>query len=150
MVTVTKRFTFEASHYLPDYDGKCSRLHGHSYKLEVTVAAGEVHMNGSERGMVMDFKKLKDIVDEHVISVYDHENLNDHFLYPTAELMVQKIAYDIQSYLPEEVALYNVRLWETEDSYVDFFFPEVRDSDMYAMQDCPGCRVNPPNQIPED
>lgn len=120
MVTVTKRFTFEASHCLPDYDGKCSKLHGHSYKLEVTVA-GEIQKEGSERGMVMDFKRLKQIVKETVIDKYDHENLNDHFDYPTAELMVHKIGQDIYSRLPKGVMLYNVRLWETEDSYADFF-----------------------------
>lgn len=115
MITITKKFTFEAAHSLPFYDGACSKLHGHSYKLEVTVFSEDwVITEGNCQGMVMDLKELKRLVKENVIDMYDHSNLNDFFECPTAEIMAFVIATKIQSILPESVKLKEVKLWETE------------------------------------
>ena len=60
MILLTKHFDFEMAHALMDYPGKCRNIHGHSYKMEVTVV-GETQ---PDTGMVMDFKHLKDLVNE--------------------------------------------------------------------------------------
>lgn len=128
MISITKIFEFEASHNLPNHRGACHRLHGHSYKLEVTVTGTPqgavlkrtgVEESNPEYGMVMDFKNLKDIV-MSVIGKYDHCHLNEFFSNPTAETMVKSIAFDIMPKLPESVALVSCKLWETSTSYAEY------------------------------
>lgn len=77
---ITKCFTFDAAHALTRYYGKCENLHGHTYRLEVTVE-GPVRDNG----MVVDFLLLKRVVKRQVLDQLDHQNLNDHFDNPSAE-----------------------------------------------------------------
>ena len=119
MLTVTKHFGFEACHHLPYYEGACHNVHGHSYKLDVTVE-GQVIKDGPKQGMIIDFKDLKKIVKENVVDKLDHQDLNNIYANPTAELMVTDIAYSIMQKLPKEVYLVSVKLWETEDSYAEY------------------------------
>lgn len=119
MLTVTKHFGFEACHHLPYYEGACHNVHGHSYKLDVTVG-GQVIKDGPKQGMIIDFKDLKKIVKENVVDKLDHQDLNNIYANPTAELMVTDIAYSIMQKLPKEVYLVSVKLWETEDSYAEY------------------------------
>ena len=77
---VSRVFAFDSSHVLPNYDGPCGRLHGHTYKLRVTI---EGHVNAKTQ-MVMDYTKLKKIVQPWV-DLLDHTHLNLYILYPTAE-----------------------------------------------------------------
>lgn len=121
MITVTKRYGFEACHHLPYYEGPCHNLHGHSYKLDVTVCGNVIKdKNNPKCGMIMDFKDLKQIVKEVAVDKYDHSNLNDFFENPTAEIMVETIAEDIMRKLPLKVSLVSVKLWETDTSYAEF------------------------------
>lgn len=125
MITVTKKFGFEASHRLPWYVGDCHNLHGHSYKLEVTVTGEIITIKSSSEvtpqvGMIIDFKVLKSIVEESVIKKYDHSYLNRFFDNPTAEIMVEKFAQDISANLPTGVKLVAVKLWETDTSYAEW------------------------------
>ena len=109
--SVTRCFTFEAAHQLPWHPGKCKNLHGHGYRLEVTVE-GPV----GDDGMVLDFADVESVVAREVIDRYDHTYLNDFFENPTAEL----IAHDVWKRL--EAAALDVsciRLWETADSMVE-------------------------------
>jgi 6-pyruvoyltetrahydropterin/6-carboxytetrahydropterin synthase len=110
---LSKDFTFDSAHFLTKYHGKCENLHGHTYKLRVTVE-GPV----GEEGMVMDFKELKAVVKEKVLDRYDHQNLNDFFENPSAELVAMKIWEDLVPELP--VKLYEVILWETAESFVTY------------------------------
>ncbi len=115
-ISVTKIFEFEAAHHLPNYDGACRNVHGHSYKLEVTVKGLLV----KETGMVMDFSTLKEAVKEGIINKLDHINLNQEYDMPTAENMV----FDIFSLLSqrmnsEAIKVDRVRLWETSTSYAE-------------------------------
>ena len=122
MLTVTKIFTFDASHNLPYYKGPCHNLHGHTYKLEVTVS-GDIQEDKtkSDCGMIIDFSELKRIVNDTVISKYDHNYLNNFFENPTAEIMVRQIAKDIENNLPKSVILCSVKLWEKIDgSYAEY------------------------------
>jgi 6-pyruvoyltetrahydropterin/6-carboxytetrahydropterin synthase len=79
---VTKAFTFDAAHALTKYYGKCENMHGHMYRLEVTVD-GPIQDNG----MVLDFVLLNRIVKREVISKLDHTTLNSLFDNPSAELI---------------------------------------------------------------
>lgn len=136
MVTVTKIFMFEASHKLPHYEGACHNLHGHSYKLEVTVG-GEVETNtdNPKCGMVIDFKDLKKIVNEVAVDKYDHSYLNDFFENPTAEIMVKQIATDILTNLPKGVCLVSCKLWETATSYAEFNVLDINTMDrLYNLE----------------
>src|SRR4051812_43083019 len=81
-VQVTKAFSFDAAHQLPWHEGKCRQLHGHTYRLEVSVA-GPV----DENGIVVDFDDLSTVVKRSIVSKFDHQFLNDYFANPTAELL---------------------------------------------------------------
>jgi 6-pyruvoyltetrahydropterin/6-carboxytetrahydropterin synthase len=109
--TVSRTFHFEAAHQLPWHEGKCRNLHGHSYRLEVTVA-GPVGPNG----IVIDFADIRTIVEREVIERYDHRYLNDLMDNPTAELIAQEIWQQLHV---AGLAVDRVRLWETEDSMVE-------------------------------
>lgn len=119
MLTVTKIFEFDAAHYLPNYIGKCSKTHGHRWKLEVEVEGG-VTDYGPNVGMIIDFSDLKKIVGENIIDLYDHSLLNNHFLNPTAEIMTTVIMGRLLMLLPKDVRLRRVRLWETPTSYAEW------------------------------
>src|SRR5277367_1595693 len=75
VVQIRKQFAFEAAHVLPHHQGKCSRLHGHSYRLDVTVEGG-LQSEGPATGMVIDFDELARIVRTAVIDALDHRHLN--------------------------------------------------------------------------
>jgi 6-pyruvoyltetrahydropterin/6-carboxytetrahydropterin synthase len=108
---VTRSFSFEAAHQLDWHAGACKNLHGHSYRLEVTVA-GELDDNG----IVVDFADLRDAVQRDVLDVFDHTYLNDLLPNPTAEL----IAADIWARLGAAgLGLDRIVLWETENSRVE-------------------------------
>lgn len=114
MFEITKRFTFEASHQLPWHQGKCQRLHGHSYKLEVTLKAESLDVNG----IVIDFDVLSQIVDASVVRRFDHQHLNDFFPNPTAEVLATEIyriiAHSLRETAGSVIWVGSVRLWETE------------------------------------
>jgi len=72
-IRITKQFSFETGHALFGYDGKCRNVHGHSYKLSVTVIGSPIEEKGAVKlGMVIDFSDLKKIVKEEVVDVFDH------------------------------------------------------------------------------
>lgn len=104
-------FRFAASHFLIKYKGKCENLHGHNYKLIVTIE-GPIKDND----MVMDFKEIKKIVDEKVLESLDHTHLNDNFENPTAE----KICIWIWDELKEDLPLKKITLYETKDYYCTY------------------------------
>jgi 6-pyruvoyltetrahydropterin/6-carboxytetrahydropterin synthase len=81
---IRKRFRFEAAHTLPFHPGKCARVHGHSYRLEVALR-GPLRSRGPARGMIDDFDRIERIVNDRVIDLLDHQNLNDFIENPTVE-----------------------------------------------------------------
>ena len=106
---IRKSFTFEAAHVLPHHPGKCARLHGHSYRLEVALE-GPLQPTGPAAGMVEDFEALSRVVEETVIEALDHRSLNDLMDNPTAENIVVWVWRRLGSKLP---ALAELVLWET-------------------------------------
>ena len=98
---VSRTFSFDSAHYLSDYYGKCERMHGHTYKLEVTLE-GKVQPNG----LVIDFVVLKRLVKKYVLNKLDHQVLNDIVENPSAERMVIWIwdqLKDLSKLLKEEM-----------------------------------------------
>ena len=79
IIKTTKSFTFDAAHFLPNHKGKCANMHGHTYRLDVTVVGnqGKLSLGGSDEGMVIDFADLKAAVKVEVIDKMDHQVMGD-------------------------------------------------------------------------
>nr|WP_297307156.1 6-carboxytetrahydropterin synthase [uncultured Flavobacterium sp.] len=142
-IRITKQFTFETGHALYGYDGKCRNVHGHSYKLSVTVIGSPItDSNNVKFGMVIDFSDLKKIVREEIVEIFDHatvfnkntphielakelEDRGHHVILvnyqPTSENMVIDFAQKIKDRLPENIKLFSLRLQETESSYAEWY-----------------------------
>src|SRR5699024_2968009 len=142
-IRLTKRYTFETGHALYGYDGKCRNIHGHGYKLFVTII-GELIQDDThvKHGIVLDFGYLKKIVKTEIVDKYDHaivlnknsphkelgEELKEkghHVILadfqPTSEMLVIHFAKIIQKRLPENVELFSVKLQETETSFAEWY-----------------------------
>ncbi len=112
---ISKEFKFDSAHQLIEYNGKCENLHGHTYKLRVTLK-GEID---PKSGMIIDFTILKKIVNENIIEKLDHTFLNNIVKQPTAENIIQWIWNELKNLLTgKNYKLYELILWETEDSFV--------------------------------
>ena len=142
-IRITKQFTFETGHALYGYDGKCKNVHGHSYKLSVTVIGKPItNTNNVKYGMVIDFGDLKKIVREEIVDVFDHATVfnkntphvelakelqeREHHVIlvdyqPTSENMVIDFAEKIKNRLPASITLFSLKLQETESSFAEWF-----------------------------
>jgi 6-pyruvoyltetrahydropterin/6-carboxytetrahydropterin synthase len=113
---VTRSFTFDSAHQLPWHPGKCRQLHGHTYRLEVSVE-GPV----GEQGIVCDFSDLEELVRREVVDRYDHRYLNDIMPNPTAELLAAEVWKRLEAAGPPLLRLVHLKLWETPDSAVELW-----------------------------
>ena len=142
-IRITKEFTFETGHALYGYDGKCRNVHGHSYKLSVTVIGKPISEPGEVKlGMVIDFGDLKKIVKEEVVDPFDHATVFNkntphielaHELesrghkviladyQPTSENMVIDFANKISAKLPPSIKLHSLKLRETQTAFAEWF-----------------------------
>ena len=141
IIKITKQFSFEMAHALRNYDGLCRNIHGHSYKMDITLAGQPLQDESSPKnGMVMDFGDLKRLVNEEIISLLDHalvlnaktdaqlvDVLKQNYekivivdFQPTTENLLNFIAGKIQTRLPDDVKLTCVRLRETDTSYAEW------------------------------
>lgn len=116
--TLTKEFTFEAAHRLDGHDGKCARLHGHSFKLTVFVSGSVLHRTGPQRAMLMDFGHISDIVKPFIDQFLDHHFLNETLFCtsPTSEFLAQYIYEQLQPVfdaIPDRCKLTAVMIGET-------------------------------------
>lgn len=142
-IRLTKEFTFEAAHFLEDYDGVCSQLHGHSYRLYVTVRGipSDDELD-PKNGMVIDFGYLKQLVNDAIISEFDHslimqrserstaleQLLSEEFsrivvlpYRPTTENLLSDFAERLLEVLPDDVEIFSLRLHETGASYAEWY-----------------------------
>ena len=119
--SITKIFRFEAAHHLPGHQGKCAGLHGHSYRLEVTIRGPIKDAPGeSDHGMVMDFGDLSHMVKNSVIERLDHQDLNAVTgLHTTAENLAHWIWGELTANGLSEALLYRICLWETDRCFVE-------------------------------
>ena len=142
-IRITKQFSFETGHALYGYDGKCKNVHGHSYKLSVTVIGKPISDNSNVKfGMVIDFSDLKKIVKEEIVDHFDHATVfnkntphvelakelssrGHHVILvdyqPTSENMVVDFAQKIINRLPADIKLHSLKLQETETSFAEWF-----------------------------
>jgi|TARA_B110000914_G_scaffold55046_1_gene47659 6-pyruvoyltetrahydropterin/6-carboxytetrahydropterin synthase len=142
-IRITKQFNFETGHALYGYDGACRNIHGHSYKLYVTVIGLPIDDKEHVKyGMVIDFKDLKKIVNQEVVEVFDHATVfnkntphkdlaitlknNGHKVImadyqPTCELLVIDFANKIKNRLPSDILLHSLKLQETESSFAQWY-----------------------------
>ena len=145
-IRITKQFDFETGHALYGYDGKCRNVHGHSYKLSVTVIGTPIEdAQDVKYGMVIDFKDLKVIVQEEIVDKFDHATVFNkntphvelaHELQtrghnvilvdyqPTSEMMLVDFAAKINAKIPDTITLHSLRLQETATSYAEWFASE--------------------------
>ena len=116
--SVCKSFSFCYAHYLPDYDGKCSQLHGHNSRVEVTIQEDfELKPRRPYQSMVVDFGELKQVVNT-ILERLDHKCLNDVIHGPpTAENIAFYIGREISLNPKIGAGLKRVRVYETDDSY---------------------------------
>ncbi len=142
-IRITKQFSFETGHALYGYDGKCKNVHGHSYRLNVTVIGQPISDTSHVKfGMVIDFSDLQKIVKEDIVDVFDHatvfnkntphvelaKELKDRGhnvllvnYQPTSEMMVVDFAEKIKKRLPENIKLHSLKLQETATSYAEWY-----------------------------
>lgn len=131
MISITKEFTFETAHRISNHPSACKHIHGHSYRLLVTVSAEEIQ----ENDMIIDFKELKQIVNEKVIKTFDHalvlkrkdeniklaQNIDSKIFWmehePTVERLIDYIRLEIQNSLAKPVFLKKLKLYETASSF---------------------------------
>ena len=143
VIRITKEFKFETGHALYGYDGLCKNVHGHSYKLSVTLLGTSIaDPDHVKYGMVMDFGDLKKIVKETIVTPFDHATVlnvdsphkeladtmesRGHKIMrvqyqPTSEMMVLDFAEKIKARLPEQLKLHHLILRETETSYAEWY-----------------------------
>lgn len=142
-IRITKQFNFETGHALFGYDGKCRNVHGHSYKLSVTVIGRPItDTEHVKLGMVIDFGDLKKIVKEEIVDQFDHAtvfNKNTPHVelaqelmnrghnvimanyQPTSENMVLDFADRIKARLPKNISLHSLKLQETDTSFAEWY-----------------------------
>lgn len=140
-VRVTKEFTFETAHALWNYDGACKNIHGHSYRLFITILGEPLEDESNPKfGMVIDFKDLKAIVKENIVDILDHalmvynkaegksldavklmyQKVYSFDFQPTCENLVLYIAETLKEKLPKHLSLHVVKLYETATSYAEW------------------------------
>lgn len=139
IIRITKEFRFEGAHALKDYDGKCRHIHGHSYRLFITLKGSpRKELDHPKSGMVLDFTELKKIVNQLIIEPFDHalilrsdaklvneiqsayQNVMVVDFQPTCENLTVYFASLLQKNLPEELELQSIKLYETPTSYVEW------------------------------
>ena len=142
-IRITKQFDFETGHALYGYDGKCKNVHGHSYKLSVTVIGTPINDTSNVKyGMVIDFGDLKKIVASEIVDKFDHAtvfNKNTPHIelanelekrghnvilvdyQPTSEMMLVDFAKKIKNRLPNNIKLHSLKLQETGSSHAEWY-----------------------------
>lgn len=142
VIRVTREFTFEMAHVLRNYDGPCRNVHGHSYRLFVTLCGTPMKdPSHPKNGMVIDFTELKNIVLGNIVNKFDHsvvvsndfdtekkEMMEKTFgnmvitgYQPTCENLVADFALLLKDKLPSGVRLHSLKLYETAKSYAEWF-----------------------------
>ena len=118
-----RRFTFDAAHILPNHPGKCSRPHGHTYILEVSVQGSILNDDlWKEQRFFVDLGTVKSIVKAELDQRWDHFDLNQTVDdYPTAERLVHRMWEALAPrLLVEGVVLRHLRLNETPNGWVSY------------------------------
>ena len=142
-VRVTKQFKFETGHAIYGYDGLCKNVHGHSFKLDVTIIGKPItDPDHVKNGMVIDFGDLKNIVNKEIVQPFDHATVlnvksphkeiademesRGHKILrvsyqPTCEMMIIDFALKLKAKLPNHLKLYSLKLRETDTAFAEWY-----------------------------
>jgi len=145
VIRLTRVFHFNMAHVLLNYPGKCKNIHGHTYKLEVTVKGIPCNNEDSpKKGMLIDFSDFKNLIQNEIITVWDHalmihqnsdlvllnalknnyEKIITVSFQPTTENMICELAVIIKKILSTDLQLYSLKLYETEKSFAEWYASE--------------------------
>jgi 6-pyruvoyltetrahydropterin/6-carboxytetrahydropterin synthase len=148
VLRLTRVFHFDMAHVLLNYPGKCKNIHGHTYKLEVTVKGVPCNEETSpKKGMLIDFSDFKNLIQNEIITIWDHalmihcnsdpvllNALKNNYekiivvpFQPTTENMICELSSIIKKILPADLQLFSLRLYETEKSFAEWFASENTD-----------------------
>ena len=114
MTTVTKSVKFDAAHILTNHQGLCKNLHGHTYRVDVSVTQPD----DDPRDMVIDFKDLKSVATSVICDRFDHA-----FIYSTASEGEREIASVVEKHGMRTVAL---GFRSTAENLARYFFGELK------------------------
>jgi 6-pyruvoyltetrahydropterin/6-carboxytetrahydropterin synthase len=133
LVYITRKEHFNAAHklYNPSWSkeeneavfGKCANenWHGHNFDLYVTVKGSPK----DDTGFIMDLKNLRDIINEHVIDLLDHRNINLDVAFMAGKMAsIENLAIGIWEQIEPHISgctLHRIKLWETHNNYVEYF-----------------------------
>lgn len=113
---------FDSAHFLKNYPGACSNVHGHTWKVDILISCKEL----DKIGMSIDFKILKKIL-KNILSKYDHHLINDiepfNNINPTAENLSREIYIQLKSQIKKEypnTKLESVTIWESPKAFAKF------------------------------
>lgn len=124
---LSKVFTFDSAHFLPRYHGGCEKLHGHTYRLIITVRG-----TPDSDGMVVDFSVLKSAVEQNVLKKLDHSLINDLITQPTVENIGIWIWKALHQELEKTSAILDeLELWETPTSYVRMTVEDIQEKNLH-------------------
>ncbi len=125
--TLHTEFKFDAAHYIDGYDGKCGRMHGHTYKVHMKAKSHKLNPSAYLKSvdMVCDFKELKWAAKDSERGGFDHGVLNDLMQEnTTAERIAEYIHQETKKRIPSGIEL-EVTVWETETSWVSYTDKDV-------------------------
>jgi len=145
VITINKEFKWDMAHMLAGHQGPCKNIHGHSYKMQVEIARLDnnlINKDSSSTGMIIDFKDLKNIVQEELIAPFDHAfmywaNSNDQLEHEIAKLLkanqrkiievdfrptaenIADYAFNLleKRFAELEIKIVSLKVWETPSSY---------------------------------
>jgi 6-pyruvoyltetrahydropterin/6-carboxytetrahydropterin synthase len=119
MLTIGKRYYFDAAHSLPGHP-KCNPLHGHTWTLDISIRSNQDYFEVLENNndMLMDFHVLNDLV-KKVLGTYDHHDLNEKAKMPTCENLIHQLWKDLTAELPEGYSIASLRLQEGQGGWAE-------------------------------
>ena len=117
MYTLQTSASFDSAHFLKGYEGKCSNIHGHRWTVEVTVASEDIKKEGQIRGMVVDFKNLKEDLNQLADEL-------DHSLVIEEGSLKEKTR---EALLDEEFRIVELPFRPTAENLAEYFYDEMEE-----------------------
>lgn len=114
--TIIFKGHFDSAHYLKDYCGKCSNLHGHRFEYELNISWTDPLING----ISIDFNEIKALM-KSIEDKVDHKCLNNIFQFnPTAENIAKWLYDEVKAILPLQSYCKKVIIWESNDAGIEY------------------------------
>ncbi len=123
MYTLQTNASFDSAHFLKGYQGKCSNIHGHRWTIEVTVASDEVEADGQIRGMIVDFKTLKNDLKE-LADEFDHK-----FIIEEGSLKEKTK----EALLEEDFAIVELPFRPTAENLAKYFYDRMEEKEYQVV-----------------